>query len=98
MCGICGIVSYDGPPDLAPLRRMTARLGRRGPDGNGYYRDRRAALGHTRLAIIDASGGAQPLCNEDGTVWIVFNGEVYNFLALRAALEGRHRFRSRSDT
>ena len=53
MCGICGIVSYGGPPDLALLRRMMGRLGHRGPDGNGYYRDRRAALGHTRLAIID---------------------------------------------
>ncbi len=55
---------------------MMGRLGHRGPDGNGYFRDRRAALGHTRLAIIDKSGGTQPLCNEDGTVWVTFNGEI----------------------
>ena len=99
MCGICGIVSHDGPPDLALLRRMTARLGHRGPDGNGYYRDRRAALGHTRLAIIDAPGGAQPLRNEDGTVWVTFNGEIFNYAELGAELRHRgHAFRTASDT
>ena len=82
MCGVCGIVSYGGPPDLALLRRMMGRLGHRGPDGNGWYRDRRAALGHTRLAIIDTAGGAQPLCNEDGTVWVTFNGEIFNYVEL----------------
>ena len=61
MCGVCGIVSYEGPPDLALLRRMTGALGHRGPDGNGYYRDRRAALGHTRLAIIDTMRAAPSL-------------------------------------
>ena len=99
MCGICGIVSYGGPPDLALLRRMMGRLGHRGPDGNGYYRDRRAALGHTRLAIIDTSGGAQPLCNEDGTVWVTFNGEVFNYVELSEELRHRgHTFRTASDT
>src|SRR5262249_62277468 len=78
MWGVCGVVSCGAPPDLELLRRMMGRLGHRGPDGNGYYRDRRAALGHTRLAIIDTSGGAQPLCNEDGTVWGTFNGEIFN--------------------
>lgn len=99
MCGVCGIVSHDGPPDLALLRRMMSRLAHRGPDGNGYYRDRRAALGHTRLAIIDASGGAQPLCNEDGTVWVTFNGEIFNYVELAAELRNRgHVFRTASDT
>ncbi len=99
MCGICGIVSYDGLPDLALLRRMMGRLVHRGPDGNGYYRDRCAALGHTRLAIIDTSGGAQPLCNEDGTVWVTFNGEIFNYVELGAELRYRgHVFRTASDT
>ena len=99
MCGISGIVSFDGPPDLALLRRMTARLGHRGPDGNGYYRDRCAALGHTRLAIIDTEGGVQPLCNEDGTVWVTFNGEIFNYLELATELRHRgHAFRTASDT
>ena len=99
MCGVCGIVSYDGPPDLTLLRRMMERLGHRGPDGNGYYRDRRTALGHTRLAIIDASGGAQPLCNEDGTVWVTFNGEIFNYVELGEQLLHRgHTFRTASDT
>lgn len=99
MCGICGIVSYDGPPDLTLLRRMTGRLRHRGPDGNGYFRDRRAALGHTRLAIIDTSGGAQPLGNEDSTVWVTFNGEIFNYVELREELQHRrHMFRTASDT
>jgi asparagine synthase (glutamine-hydrolysing) len=99
MCGVCGIVSYEGPPDLALLRRMTGALGHRGPDGNGYYRDRHAALGHTRLAIIDTAGGAQPLCNEDGTIWVTFNGEIFNYVELAGELRHRgHMFRTASDT
>jgi asparagine synthase (glutamine-hydrolysing) len=99
MCGVCGIVSYDSIPDLALLRRMKGLLGHRGPDGNGWYRDRRAALGHTRLAIIDTSGGSQPLCNEDGTIWVTFNGEIFNYVELREELQDRgHTFRTASDT
>jgi asparagine synthase (glutamine-hydrolysing) len=99
MCGVCGIVSNDSPPDLALLRRMMGRLGHRGPDGNGYFRDRRAALGHTRLAIIDTAGGAQPLSNEDGTVWVTFNGEIFNYVELGAELRHRgHVFQTASDT
>jgi len=99
MCGVCGIVSYDGPPDLTLLRRMMGRLRHRGPDGNGYFRDRRAALGHTRLAIIDTLSGAQPLRNEDGTVWVTFNGEIFNYVELGAELRHRgHFFRTASDT
>jgi asparagine synthase (glutamine-hydrolysing) len=99
MCGVCGIVSYREPPDLAVLRRMTGRLAHRGPDGNGYYRDRHAALGHTRLAIIDASGGHQPLGNEDGTIWVTFNGEIFNYVELAKELRDcGHTFRTASDT
>jgi asparagine synthase (glutamine-hydrolysing) len=99
MCGVCGIVSFNGPPDLTLLRRMMGRLEHRGPDGNGFYRDQRAALGHTRLAIIDTSGGAQPLCNEDGTVWVTFNGEIFNYVELREELRHHgHTFRTASDT
>jgi asparagine synthase (glutamine-hydrolysing) len=99
MCGICGIVSYGRPPDLLLLRRMMGRLGHRGPDGNGYYRDRHVALGHTRLAIIDTAGGAQPLCNEDGTVWVTFNGEIFNYVELGLELRHLgHTFRTASDT
>jgi asparagine synthase (glutamine-hydrolysing) len=78
---------------------MMGRLEHRGPDGNGYYRDRHTALGHTRLAIIDTSGGAQPLCNEDGTVWVTFNGEIFNYVELARELRRRgHTFRTASDT
>ena len=99
MCGVCGIVSWSAPPDLSLLRRMTSRLGHRGPDGNGWYRDRSAALGHTRLAIIDTEGSAQPLCNEDGTLWITFNGEIFNYVELGEELRRRgHRFRTAGDT
>jgi asparagine synthase (glutamine-hydrolysing) len=99
MCGICGIVSYEAPPDLAILKRMMQRLAHRGPDGCGYYRDRRAALGHTRLAIIDAAGGAQPLTNEDSTLWVTFNGEIFNYIELAAELRRLgHTFRTASDT
>ena len=99
MCGICGIVSTDAPPDLTLLRRMMGRIGHRGPDGNGYYRDRRAALGHNRLAIIDTEGGAQPLCNEDQTLWVTFNGEIFNYVELGEELRRLgHTFRTASDT
>jgi asparagine synthase (glutamine-hydrolysing) len=99
MCGICGIISYGSLPDLKLLQRMMARLGHRGPDGNGYYRDQKVALGHTRLAIIDTAGGAQPLGNEDGTVWVTFNGEIFNYVELRDELRHRgHAFRTASDT
>jgi asparagine synthase (glutamine-hydrolysing) len=102
MCGIAGIVSlHDGlePPSLDALARMTGALRHRGPDAFGVYRDRRAGLGHARLAIIDLATGQQPMSNEDGTLWVVFNGEIFNYLELRATLEALgHRFRTRSDT
>jgi len=102
MCGIVGLVALDGPlgPDAVPaVAAMAARLAHRGPDGDGFWHDGRAALGHRRLAIIDRTGGHQPMSNEDGTVWIVFNGEIYNHRDVRPILEARgHVFRTASDT
>src|SRR5688500_8519940 len=102
VCGISGIVCLDG--DLAPevsaaITTMTDRLYHRGPDGGGYFHAPWVALGHRRLAIIDRAGGDQPMPNEDRTVWIVFNGEVYNHRELKRDLETRgHTFRTHSDT
>ncbi|HSN43533.1 MAG TPA: asparagine synthetase B, partial [Propionibacteriaceae bacterium] len=99
MCGICGLVSVGPLPDLDLLLRMIGRLRHRGPDGSGYFRDDHAALGHARLAIIDAAGGAQPLSNEDGSLWITFNGEIFNYLELGDELRALgHVFRTASDT
>lgn len=102
MCGIAGIVTLSpeaGPPGRGELARMTAALQHRGPDEAGVYRDERAGLAHTRLSIIDLSTGQQPLSNEDGSLWIVFNGEVFDYLELREALVARgHTFKTRSDT
>src|SRR5213593_953700 len=99
MCGIAGLISAGPRPDTAELvRRMTAALAHRGPDGEGCWMDDQAALGHRRLAIIDVAGGAQPLVNETGSVRVVSNGEIYNYRALRAELEARgHRFQTASD-
>jgi asparagine synthase (glutamine-hydrolysing) len=99
MCGICGIVERDGPPDPGLVTRMMGRLAHRGPDGSGYYRDGKACLGHTRLAIIDTAGGVQPLSNEDGRVWISFNGEIFNYVELSAELKDKgHALKTASDT
>lgn len=100
MCGIAGFLNRDGTPaERDVLERMTATLAHRGPDGDGFHLDGPVALGHRRLAIIDVEGGAQPLCNEDGTVWVTYNGELYNEPALRAWLEARgHRYRTHCDT
>src|SRR5438309_1457795 len=100
MCGIAGFVNRDGEAaDPEVLARMTATLEHRGPDGEGYHIDGPAALGHRRLSIIDIDGGAQPMANEDGSVWVSYNGELYNEPALRDRLIGRgHAFRTASDT
>jgi asparagine synthase (glutamine-hydrolysing) len=102
MCGIAGIFHFDRdrPVDKALLDRATDVIAHRGPDGRGTRIDGSVGLGHRRLAIIDTTDAAsQPLSNEDGTVWIVFNGEIYNFQSLKEELEKKgHRFRSRSDT
>ncbi len=101
MCGICGAVWSDPAASLAPefLTAMMDRIVHRGPDDAGRYRDDHAALGFRRLSIIDLAGGHQPLSNENGTVWTVFNGEIYNFPSLRRRLEAKgHDLRSSGDT
>lgn len=100
MCGIAGYVSANRQShDPSLLERMCDRLQHRGPDAFGYYYDEPAALGHRRLSIIDLSGGGQPLGNEDGSVQIVFNGEIYDYLELREDLIRKgHRFQTHSDT
>src|SRR5882762_206109 len=102
MCGIAGIVGHCDP-EAADMRRMLDALKHRGPDGEGIYSDTRAGetlavLGHRRLSIIDLEGGRQPLRNAEGTIWLVCNGEIYNYRELRAQLEARgHRFVTHSD-
>jgi len=102
MCGICGVVAFDPAARIEErlLRGMAGLLAHRGPDGEGVWAQGPVGLGHRRLAIIDLSdAAAQPMANEDETVWIVFNGEIYNFQGLRDDLVRRgHRFRSKSDT
>ncbi|APW61373.1 asparagine synthase (glutamine-hydrolyzing) [Paludisphaera borealis] len=100
MCGIAGFVNgQDRPADRGVIEAMTAVLARRGPDGSGVHVAGPVALGHRRLSIIDVAGGAQPLSNEDGTVWVTYNGELYNELDLRPGLEALgHRYKTRSDT
>lgn len=100
MCGIAGFVQLDhAPADESALRSMLATLVRRGPDGGGMRLDGSVALGHRRLSIIDLEGGAQPLSNEDGSVWVTFNGEIFNFMKLREELSALgHVFKTRSDT
>ena len=102
MCGIAGLLSLSpGAPAPArgELEAMIARLGHRGPDGTGVRVDGPVGLAHSRLAIIDLAGGDQPIRNEDGTVWVVFNGEIFNYVELRQGLEARgHRFYTHSDT
>src|SRR5712692_9522245 len=101
MCGIAGILRAGGAPvDADELRAMARALAHRGPDDEGFHRDRGLGLAHRRLAILDLSpAGHQPMSNEDGTVWLVYNGQLFGFEPLRARLEQRgHRFRSRTDT
>ena len=102
MCGIVGSVALvDGmpPPALEDLVAMIGALRHRGPDEFGAYRDRRAGLAHARLSIIDLATGQQPLANETGSLWVIFNGEIYNYLELRSELETLgHRFHTKSDT
>lgn len=100
MCGIAGILACGGaPPSPRELERMAWALHHRGPDELGTYRDARAGLAHARLSIIDLATGQQPLANEDETLWIAFNGEIFNYLELAEELRAAgHRFRTRSDT
>ena len=101
MCGICGIVGRDRNGDFAAeVRAMNAELVHRGPDDSGQFDEPGCSLAMRRLSIIDVAGGHQPMTNEDGSLMIVFNGEIYNFPELRQRLEstGRHQFRTRTDT
>ena len=101
MCGIVGKLIYDGEKPVSPelIKRMMAQNHHRGPDGEGRYVDGSIGFGHKRLSIIDLTTGSQPMCNEDGTVWVVYNGEIYNFLELRDELKAcGHTFKSDTDT
>ncbi len=101
MCGIAGILKFDPRQHAeAPrLHRMGAVLAHRGPDGAGLMADGQIGLAHRRLAIIDVTAGAQPMSNEDGSIWIVFNGEIYNHTDLRRDLQARgHQYKTRCDT
>ena len=101
MCGIAGIYNYqnDQPINEAVLRRMTGALVHRGPDDEGFYVAGRIGLGHRRLSIVDVAGGHQPIFNEDGSVAIILNGEIYNYRELARLVEARgHRLRTQSDT
>ncbi len=102
MCGICGKLyhSRDRTVDGELLRSMASVINHRGPDDEGIYVKGNVGLAHKRLSILDLSpAGHQPMSNEDGSIWIVFNGEIYNFLDLREDLQKRgHTFMSRTDT
>ena len=100
MCGIAGVVHFDqtkAEPQV--LRRMLAPILHRGPDESGVYLDGRVGLGHVRLSIIDLAGGRQPMANEDQSLWVTFNGEIFNYVEIREALLKKgHRFATQSDT
>ncbi len=99
MCGIAGIIKPGGDADILATRKMMDELAHRGPDGEGLYSFEGVALGHKRLSIIDPKGGQQPMSNEDGSIWIVFNGAIYNYLELRQELMAcGHSFASYTDT
>lgn len=101
VCGIAGIYNYktDQPINETVLRRMTGALVHRGPDDEGYFVSERIGLGHRRLSIVDVAGGHQPIFNEDGSIAIVFNGEIYNYLELRRLVAARgHQLQTCSDT
>src|SRR5713226_7961003 len=102
MCGICGLLCLDGESNVAEsvLRQMNTVQRHRGPDDEGYLCEAGVGFGFSRLAILDLTpAGHQPMSNEDGTVWLIFNGEIYNFQELVPQLEqAGHQFRSRSDS
>jgi asparagine synthase (glutamine-hydrolysing) len=100
MCGICGLVHSDQRrPERARLEKMNAAIAHRGPDSDGFHIEAGIGLAMRRLAIIDVSGGDQPIANEDESIWIIFNGECYNYPEMRLELERRgHRFTTKTDT
>src|ERR1700741_1354116 len=101
MCGIAGICqpNSNAPLSAEAARAMTQTIVHRGPDDEGIFTAPGIAFGFRRLSIIDVTGGHQPLANEDETIWVMLNGEIYNYTALRQELESKgHKFRTRSDT
>jgi len=102
MCGIAGVFHYNNTAvDEGLLRRMCDCVSHRGPDGEGIFiaRDQPVGLGHRRLSIVDLATGAQPMSDEQGDIWLVFNGEIYNYPDLKKELTGKgYRFRTTSDT
>src|SRR3569833_1946832 len=101
MCGICGQYNFGALEPVArrDIAMMTRTMTHRGPDDEGYYVDGPIGFGFRRLSIIDLAGGHQPMSDAEESVWVVFNGEIYNFKELRLELQQRgHRFRTRSDT
>ena len=101
MCGIAGIVALRTALKIEKpmLERMVRAIDHRGPDGKGFYLDEWIGLGHCRLSIVDIDHGEQPMSNEDGTIWISYNGEIYNHMDHRGPLEALgHRFKTRCDT
>src|SRR5437660_4014681 len=101
MCGICGVYNLHSGEIASPelIDQMTRLISHRGPDEQGTYFDGNLGLGFARLSIIDLSGGHQPMCNETGDIWLVFNGEIWNYKELRKDfLEKGHQFRTNSDT
>jgi asparagine synthase (glutamine-hydrolysing) len=97
MCGICGYITPEGAREEA-IGRMTTAIEHRGPDGQGSFVRQNIGLGHRRLSIIDLEGGRQPMSNEDESIWVTYNGEIYNYLEIRRGLEAGHQFKTRSDT
>src|SRR3979409_2018753 len=101
MCGICGQFNFGTLSRISPetIGRMASAIRHRGPDDEGAYLSGPIGLGFRRLSIIDLSGGHQPMTDSDRAIWVVFNGEIYNFRELKAELEGfGHIFRTKSDT
>jgi asparagine synthase (glutamine-hydrolysing) len=99
MCGIVGIIDLYKKASVEKLTEMSSVMSHRGPDEEGYHVDGHVALGHRRLSIIDLESGKQPMSNEDGTIWITYNGEIYNFPEIKKELiEKGHHFKTRSDT
>ena len=101
MCGICGVVSFtpDTHLDHGTLQRMNDSIRHRGPDDDGYHQDAQASLAMRRLSIIDLNTGQQPISNESGDIWVVYNGEIYNFKDVRTELQKRgHQFKTQTDT
>src|SRR6266513_2421510 len=101
MCGICGQFNFGNskPVEAQTVRRMADSIAHRGPDDEGFYLEGPLALGFRRLSIIDLGGGHQPMSDPEESVWVILNGEIYNFKELRTELEEHgHRFRTNSDT